>query len=495
MLRTNRWWWLLAAVFGLRLLSMAIVPLADTSEPRYAEIARIMATTGDWITPWFEPGKPFWGKPPLSFWTEALSFRLFGISEFAARLPSWLATLATLPLIFALAKAYRGLRAARWAVLVFGTCVLSYVALGAVLTDPFLVLGTTLCMTSFILAPTSDGLKWRYGFFVGLAIGLLSKGPLALVLVAGPIIPWMLLHRNWRDYTRALPWFGGLLLTAVLVVPWYVLAEIKTPGFLDYFIVGEHIRRYLDPGWAGDLYGTAHLRPYGSIWWYWIMATFPWGFIALGIAAHRFFTRGKTAGVRTVLAEPLTSYILAWALFALVFFTVARNVLWTYVLPAIPAFSILLGAHIAGGWRSRRKIIAAVGATLAIPVVGAVLAVLVMVQPGHLNTERDLVSFAQRTAKPGESLLYLDSRPFSARYYSQGEAELVPMTGLRARLAQATTDTYLAIPKDKPNDLATLLGAPVRPLFESGRYSLIRIPAHQQVRQLADQEQKTTLIK
>ncbi|MEM5775310.1 MAG: MFS transporter, partial [Anaerolineaceae bacterium] len=90
----------LGGILALRLLAMAMMPFADTSEPRYAEIARLMATTGDWITPWFEPGEPFWGKPPLAFWAQALSIRLFGLSELAVRLPSWLAMLGVLALGF-----------------------------------------------------------------------------------------------------------------------------------------------------------------------------------------------------------------------------------------------------------------------------------------------------------------------------------------------------------------------------------------------------------
>jgi 4-amino-4-deoxy-L-arabinose transferase-like glycosyltransferase len=88
---SNTLLWLLVSVLAARLGLSALLPFADTTEPRYAEMARIMAETGDWITPWFDYGVPFWGKPPLSFWTQALSFKLFGVSEFAGRLPSWLA--------------------------------------------------------------------------------------------------------------------------------------------------------------------------------------------------------------------------------------------------------------------------------------------------------------------------------------------------------------------------------------------------------------------
>ena len=196
----------LAAILAARLFAMALMPFADTSEPRYAEIARVMASSGDWITPWFEPGVPFWGKPPLAFWAQALSIRMFGLSEFAVRLPSWLAMLGVLAMVHACGRRLHGEQAARWATLVFATMLLPLASAGAVLTDPFLALGMTLSMVSFVLAPTDPRPLWRYGFFVGLAIGLLAKGPLTLVLVAGALVPWMLWHRNARACLRALPW-------------------------------------------------------------------------------------------------------------------------------------------------------------------------------------------------------------------------------------------------------------------------------------------------
>src|SRR5215203_7020421 len=70
-----------------RVMGMAVVPLMDTTEARYGETARIMAELKDWITPWFDYGVPFWGKPPLAFWVTAASFKAFGVSEFTARLP------------------------------------------------------------------------------------------------------------------------------------------------------------------------------------------------------------------------------------------------------------------------------------------------------------------------------------------------------------------------------------------------------------------------
>src|SRR5690606_8346371 len=96
---------------------------------------------------------------------------------------------------------------------------------------------------------------WRYAFFIGLSIGLLAKGPLVLVLVGGPWLIWVLWPTTRRTAWQAvcaLPWARGLLLTLMISLPWYIAAEIKTPGFLDYFIVGEHILRFIEPGWQGD---------------------------------------------------------------------------------------------------------------------------------------------------------------------------------------------------------------------------------------------------
>ncbi|MEP4393882.1 phospholipid carrier-dependent glycosyltransferase, partial [Marinobacter sp.] len=84
--RFEPWFWVLAAVLFSRFIGMTLFPFVDTTEPRYAEIARLMAESGDWITPWFEPGVPFWGKPPLSFWAQAASLKIFGLSEFSLRL-------------------------------------------------------------------------------------------------------------------------------------------------------------------------------------------------------------------------------------------------------------------------------------------------------------------------------------------------------------------------------------------------------------------------
>ncbi len=472
----------LTAILGLRVLAMAVVPFADTSEPRYAEIARLMAETGDWITPWFAPGVPFWGKPPLGFWAEALSIRWLGLSEFSVRLPSLLVAAATLAILYALGRRLYSVQAARWAVLVYASMFLPLLAAGAVLTDPFLALGVTLSMAAFILARGPGSAWWRYGFFLGLAIGLLSKGPLAAVLVAGAIVPWMLWHRNARSCLRRLPWVTGSLLTAILVLPWYAAAELKTPGFFQYFIVGEHFLRFVDPGWSGDRYGSAHGRPYGAIWLDWVAASLPWGLFGLWLLARGWRRRGQGSrghGSRghssqrvSWLRRPRWTYLLAWGMATPLFFTLSGNILWTYVLPALPPLALAIGVCLSRS-RAAAPARAALACTALAPAAVLVFCGLLAANPERLKTEKQLVARAEAMMAPGEKLYFVDSRPFSARYYSRGQAGQVPLERLADVLPQTGERVFLAVEKgDVPRALALAAGA-WEPVYSSRRYTLL----------------------
>ena len=477
--RISPWWWVLGAILGLRLLGMTWLPLADTSEPRYAEIARLMATTGDWITPWFAPGIPFWGKPPLTFWSEAISFKLLGINELAARLPSWLATLGTLALIHIYARSFFGDRIARWSLLVYSTCALVYIVAGAVLTDPFLALATTWAMVAFAMATQQPKWQWRYGFFVALAAGLLAKGPLVLVLVAGPLIPWLAWRPSARESFRKLPWLSGLALMVALSMPWYVLAELKPPGFLSYFLIGEHFLRFVDSGWAGDLYGNAHEEIKGTIWIHVLIASFPWGVVALSMLLRRLIDPARRRSLGQALQDPDKTYLLAWALFTPVLFTFAGNILWTYVLPALAAFSILTAIALAE-WQEkssygRRSLYGLASLT---PLVVTGYMVLFTAQPEWLKTEKQLVAYAVRHMQPGEKLVFLGSTPFSATFYSRGQARSITNEDLAVESSRATT-LYLAVPKDEFDQVSKSFNTPLTKVFESRQHVLTVIPHHE----------------
>jgi 4-amino-4-deoxy-L-arabinose transferase-like glycosyltransferase len=443
---------LIAGLVLARLAGMAALPLMDTTEARYGEIGRKMAALGDWVTPWHADGVPFWGKPPLSFWLTAGSFKLLGVSEFTARLPHFACAVLVALLVWNLGR-QRDARLARLAVAVLAGSALFWVSGGAVMTDGALVLGTTLCMQAFWQAlhaavPTQrERAGWL--FFIGLALGLLAKGPLALVLVATPLALWMMLTRHWRQAWRALPWLRGSVLALALAVPWYVIAERRTPGFLAYFIVGEHWHRFVTPGWQGDLYGTAHRYAPGTIWIFAAAALLPWT-VLLPLATWR----GRSAASRPSGARDWDSYLLLWAIVPLLFFTPARNIIWTYPLPALPAAALLIAGRLL--WRqpvgAERWVAAGLGASLAL----AVGSWAVGQATGQIEaaSARSIVRAYEVQRAPGQPLFFIGGRTFSAAFYSRNQAHHVERAA-DITPALVTTGAFVAVRADATAALGT----------------------------------------
>ncbi|WP_269526689.1 ArnT family glycosyltransferase [Coraliomargarita parva] len=340
-LAQKRFLWLgLGLLFLIRLLMVIQVPFADSTESRYAEIARKMVETNDWITPQFDYGVPFWGKPPLHTWVAAAGMKLFGVNQFGGRIFIFLSACAMLYLLFRWVEALRGRDYALVGTVVVFSSGIFFSSMAMVMTDLVMVAGTTLAMVAFWKAIEGETQShWAgYGFFLGLAIGLLAKGPIAVVLAGLPIGAWVLLSGRWRDAWSRLPWLSGGLLALLITVPWYVAAEIKTPGFLQYFFVGEHFYRYTKPGWTGDLYGDGHHRAFGTIWVYWVSGVLPWSLFFIWPLIHF----RKLLSVLRREEGTWLLYLLCWTVAPLLFFTFASNVIRTYVLTGVPAAGFLI---------------------------------------------------------------------------------------------------------------------------------------------------------
>lgn len=480
--RMESGWWILGGILLLRLVSMAIYPLADTTEARYAEVARWMAERNDWVTLWFDADTPFWGKPPLAFWTEALSFQWLGVNEFAARFPSWIALILGLGLLYRAVRHHFGPQSALNTLLIYSSMALVHVGSGAVMTDPFLALSTTAALCSLFMSGDVGGRRrWGYGFFMAVAFGLLAKGPLVVVLIGLAILP-TLGFPEVRHRLRCLPWGSGLLLTFALSVPWYVLAERRTPGFLDYFLVGEHFRRFVDPGWNGDLYGNAHEQPLGMIWPFFLMASFPWALVAGVAAYHGLKRRRRFAGADPSVAPlrrwtPLMDWrvavLISWMLAPLVFFSPARNLLWTYALPALAPASVLLGVWLTRfDGKSWGRTVALQGGPMIVPGLLLIFSLWSVVHPERTKTEKFLVSYAFEQMAPGDDLAFVDKRPFSAQFYSHGEAGELSRDALLAMLPDEAP-AWLAVPREEADAILARLAPRWRPWFESRRYTLL----------------------
>ena len=344
-------------LLAARLFWSSYLPLTDFSEARYAEMSRKILDYGDWITLWFSQELPFWGKPPLSFWSVALSFSVFGINEFASRLPSLVFTLLTALLLYRWIKAERNPDSALVVTTIYLASWLVVHTSGAVITDPLLCLSTTMVMMGFWQAVVHRKQASAWIMWIGLGMGLMSKGPITLVLCGFACGAWVVITGEWQRWWRTIYLVRGLALMLAIALPWYIFAELKTPGFINYFIVGEHFLRFTETAWSGDLYGGVKDQPHGTIWLYMMVALLPFSPIVL---LRLFTNHGRLALKDSFRKDPtnnnrsFTIYLMAWFFTPLVFFTIAQNILITYVLTVIPAAAVLITLHL-NSWLVPRR--------------------------------------------------------------------------------------------------------------------------------------------
>ncbi|RDU71254.1 phospholipid carrier-dependent glycosyltransferase [Helicobacter aurati] len=476
---------LLFFIIIIRLISLGLYALMDTTEARYAEMSRKILETNNWVTIYYDYNVPFWGKPPLSFWASAVTMKIFGINEFGARLAPFLASLCIGILFFTWLYPrcnYKDSQTNNFkniyplaSCIVFFSSGLGFIASGAVMTDMFLLLCVMMCMVGFWRCVIQDSSPqdsrfskqrqsnvkatfWGYVFFIGLGLGLLAKGPLIMILVGFPLFMWIIIYyflQKWEkahntrfyaqdsqnpellSHTFTLTFknfhiLRGLLLSCLIAVPWYILSEMATPGFLEYFIVGEHINRFLVSGWEGDKYGNAHATPLGMIWLFWIWACLPWSLVFLYMMARLFIQRKsqqKPLKQWNTVQQKISFivnlflhkkyeciYLLSWILSPLIFFSFSRNILEAYVLPSLPAFSIFLSILIFGLNNKFSVKIWILPATI------IVLFTLFLIYP-RLDSvatrhQKDLIELWDKES----ALLFVQDYPsYSAQFYSQGK--------------------------------------------------------------------------
>ncbi len=411
-------------LLACRLLAMWLIPLNDSTEARYGEIARIMLETGDWITPMQSVGVPFWAKPPLSTWASASFMWLFGVNAFSARLPSLLLSMGILWLVWDVTKKRNGLHAALVSILVLAGSLFFFLDAGTVMTDPSLLFCITLSLIAFWHALVNQQKVWGYLFFIGLGLGLLAKGPIALVLTGMPIFVWVLTHNRWRLMWQSLPWITGGLLMLLIALPWYALAEMKTPGFIHYFIIGEHFHRFLDPGWGGDKYGFAHKAHYGMIWVYAVLGFLPWTVLGVVGLLHRMRQWPSLFQDK----DGWVGYLLSCTLMPLLFFTFSGNIIYPYVFPILPFLALLFSEILTR--IDRRELMPKTEARLLLlasitGIVFLIVTALFVFKPEWVaKSQFRVVAAYQKAALSNRSrLVYWSQKTdFSAQFYSKGRA-------------------------------------------------------------------------
>ena len=325
------WAWLLV-VLGVLSYRLGDRALIDPDEGRNVAIAQEMAVGGGVLLPRLD-GLPFLDKPFLFFASVAASFRLLGYSELAARLPSLLATLATLGLTMWFSARLFG-RASIWiAALAYATAPLAATFARTVIFDAPLAFFVTLASVAFYCAIEARdgerygaGRRWLVLAWLAMALGVFTKGPIALLLPLLVALPYALLRRRLVAVLHPAGWLVHL----ALVVPWLVVLERKAPGFLSYALVTETWQRLT----------TDTMERTGPIWYFLpilLVGTMPWILVALGSGVGPL--RGAIGRARE-RAEPLL-FLWLWVCVPLVFFSLSQSKRPGYVLPLVPAIALL----------------------------------------------------------------------------------------------------------------------------------------------------------
>jgi 4-amino-4-deoxy-L-arabinose transferase-like glycosyltransferase len=311
---------LLAAGLVIFFYRLGVPGLMDPDEGRYAEIAREFFVLRDWSIPHLNL-LPYLEKPPLVYWLTALSFKVFGVTELAARLPSAVSALGGVFLAFGLGRALWGPGPGMLGALVLASAA-GYVALGRILT---LDMTFALCLNlgiglGYLALSRGQNRLWLWAY-LALALAVLTKGPVALVLAALVWVIWVLVN---RQSGRPLIHIRGWVLLAVITLPWFFFVQWRYPQFFHFFIYEQHLGRFLTP--------AIHPEP---LWYY--------GPVLLGLLLPWTWLLPWTLAAGDPWRDPDQRFLVIWAAVIVVFFSLSRGKLAPYILPALLPLALLIG--------------------------------------------------------------------------------------------------------------------------------------------------------
>ena len=427
-----------------------IIPLTDKTEARYSEIARLMSETGNWIVPQIDYGVPFWAKPPLSTWLSAISISIFGENEFFVRLPSLILSLL---MVFFISKYIANKKLPFFLpCLILFSLPEFFLHAGVVSTDVSLSFSIMLIMISFWKISEKRSLIWESLFIVGIAMGLLSKGPISIVLTFPPLFLWGLRFRLPIRKLFRISWIFGIL----LALPWYFLIEKKSPGFTNYFIVGEHFLRFIDSSWAGDKYGFPKQQPYGIIWIFLILGTIPWIFSLLKKLIKNF---------TSIWDNKWEFFLWSWLLWTPIFFTISKSLIHTYIMPVMVPVTLLVCHY----WENLKFKRFQLGISIFIPI-------LILISYSFKDI-RELVesksdkALIEKTNNHFAPIYSLKVKSYSSQFYSKGKIKKIDFEELE-NLIEDNNSFFIVIKENKIDSIILETKNKLKNIYERSDKSL-----------------------
>lgn len=331
----RRWLWvLLLAVVVVWFGNIQYRKLIRPDEGRYAEIPREMVASGDWVTPRLN-GLKYFEKPPLQYWATATAYEIFGQHQWTSRLWDALTGFAGLLLVWFTGTRLFGREAGWYAALLLGSSLL-YVLMGHINTlDMGVTFFITLGIASLLLAQQQNINKytarnWMWLAWAALGLAVLSKGLMGIVLPGAALVIYSLVQRDLGLWKR-IHLGSGLLICILVCAPWFYLVMKANAEFFDKFIVYEHFTRFL----------TKKLGRYQP-WYYFVpillAGALPWTLLVFDTLLRTW--RGSAVRYKAFNPE---RFLLVWAVFVYVFFSISDSKLPSYLLPMFPALALLMG--------------------------------------------------------------------------------------------------------------------------------------------------------
>ncbi len=341
------------------LTSTATPALLDDADTVHAEAAREMADSNNFVT-LYANNIRYLEKAPLMYWSVALAYKIFGVNEFASRLPLALATLALILATFHIGGHLFNERVGFYAGLIIATCIGIYLFTRVMWPDVMLTLFLTLAFYCFLRALEDDTGKsrWAYGIYIFGALAVLTKGLIGAAFPAIIIITYLAISRQFRRLLQ-LRLFTGTLLFLLIAAPWHLAAGLQNHTFFWFYFVNEHFLRYIGKRYPAD-YDTVPKSLFFSLHLAWL---FPWSFF-LPVAIRRFPYRLKQLGTE----ERTRLFLWVWLGMIILFFSFSTSQEY-YTMPSYPAFALLIAHALSESekqWPAQRKLFAASQIALAV---------------------------------------------------------------------------------------------------------------------------------